>query len=121
MSDNLNLSDRQEQVLVALLGDLPLSSREGHTALDLARAIGVQGNRRGGNGAVKGSWSGKTSPALAISSTLNGLVRRGLVDRWETQYRGYGKKEYALSTIGRTEAEKLARLLRTEREDDTPS
>jgi len=49
------------------------------TAQDVARHAGLVGARRLGNGAVKGSWSGRMSPALRIAPTLRRLTKAGLI------------------------------------------
>lgn len=110
------LTDRQSASLVALRE--PFSDRRTTlTALDVAHRADIRGVRRGGNGAVKGSWSGWTSPALSIASTMTSLVTRGLVYRIETTYRGYGKAEYGLTDEGRRVADELHAQAST----DTPN
>ncbi len=53
----------------------------GFTAADIAHQIGVHPARRLGRGAVAGSWSGRMSPALRITSRLTSMWKRGLVYR----------------------------------------
>lgn len=47
------------------------------TATEVAAACGVQGARRLGRGAVKGSWSGHMSGALRVAPRLRKLARDG--------------------------------------------
>lgn len=49
------------------------------TANAVAHVLGVEGARRAGNGAVKGSWSGYMSGALRTAPRLQSLARRGLI------------------------------------------
>lgn len=69
---------RAERVLAALR-EIEAESHDAVSAAQIARRAGISGDRRRGNGAVKGSWSGETAPAFAVANTLRGLVRRGLV------------------------------------------
>lgn len=61
------------------LREIEAEGKRGASANELAHRAGIQGHRRLGNGAVKGSWSGYTSPALAAASSLTGLVRAGVL------------------------------------------
>lgn len=56
--------------------------RYGATAQAIAGKLGVQGSRRLGRGAVKGSWTGNMAPALRISPRLRYLRKRGLIRSW---------------------------------------
>lgn len=47
------------------------------TATEVASACGVDGARRFGRGAVKGSWSGYMAGALRIAPRLRKLAREG--------------------------------------------
>jgi hypothetical protein len=51
----------------------------GVTAAWVAIRLGVEGARRHGRGAVKGSWSGTMSGAVRIAPRLRSLERRGLL------------------------------------------
>lgn len=55
----------------------------GASAADVAYRLGVQGSSRLGNGAVKGSWSGRMSPALRVTPRLMALAKQGRI------FRGY--------------------------------
>lgn len=54
-------------------------ARKGVTANLIAQYLGVPGARRGGSGAVKGSWSGTMSGALRVAPVLRAMKLRGLV------------------------------------------
>lgn len=78
-SANYDLPDPPTKLAVA---QVMLSMREarcGLRAIAIARHLGVVGARRAGNGAVKGSWSGRMSSALRVAPVLRGLVNDGLV------------------------------------------
>jgi hypothetical protein len=47
------------------------------TAAHVAQQLGVEGARRLGRGAVKGSWSGHMSGALRIAPRLESLAKQG--------------------------------------------
>ncbi len=57
--------------------EFPPTQERGATAKQVAWQLGVKGARRHGNGAVKGSWSGRMSGALAVSPSLLRLARAG--------------------------------------------
>lgn len=73
----------------------------GATAAGVAGRLGVQPASRLGNGAVKGTWSGKMSPALRVTPRLRSLTKRGLLrEHW-----GDRRIEWALTPAGRKEIE----------------
>jgi len=49
----------------------------GVRADDVAWKLGVTGANRLGNGAVKGTWSGRMSGSLRVSPRLRSLVKQG--------------------------------------------
>jgi hypothetical protein len=53
----------------------------GITASQIASKLGIQGARRAGRGAVKGSWSGTMPAALRIVKLLDGMAKLGLVEQ----------------------------------------
>lgn len=55
--------------------------RYGVTTNRLAQRLGVDGARRLGNGAVKGSWSGRMSGSLRLAPRLRSMAQRGLLRR----------------------------------------
>ena len=69
----------------------------------LADALGVQGARRLGSGAVKGSWTGTMSGSLRLAPSLRAMERRGLVRKvWDNSA---GRYHYSLTVKGRALAE----------------
>lgn len=73
----------------------------GVTTAHLAGFLGVESARRGGRGAVKGSWSGWMSPALRLSPRMRSLAKRGLVRQgWDPEERT--RYRYHLTIEGRT-------------------
>ena len=109
---NMSLSapPSHEKVVRALLdlearearGEAIYGSSRWHGAFSanvLAGVCGVEGARRGGRGAVKGSWSGTMSGSLRISPTLRAMENRGLLDSYydTVSYR----KLYSLTDKGR--------------------
>lgn len=71
----------------------------GIRAQHLAGKLGVAPARRGGRGAVKGSWSGSMAPALRLSPRLRSLERRGLVKTAAWGHRSV--RLYRLTDAGR--------------------
>jgi hypothetical protein len=56
----------------------------GASANEVALQLGVQPADRLGNGAVRGSWSGRMSPALRVAPRLRRLAREGrLAERYD--------------------------------------
>jgi hypothetical protein len=80
-----------EEIIRAVLAAPERDPRalRGVSASILADHLKVQGARRAGRGAVKGSWSGTMSASLRLSPRLGSLVRRGLlgVYRDDERYR----------------------------------
>jgi len=72
----------------------------GATANTIAGRLGVVGANRAGRGAVKGSWSGRMSPALRIAPTLAAMVRAGLVESYLDPDAGW-RNLYALTDSGK--------------------
>lgn len=70
-------TDDEILAAVSYLGTANRRYRAGVTAQQIAWKLGVQGASRLGNGAVKGSWSGKMAPALRIAPRLAAMERRG--------------------------------------------
>lgn len=105
-SEGPELSQRQRTVLSTIRLGFSCYG-EAANAQTIAAMAGVRGNRRHGNGAVKGSWSGMTSPAFAVAPTLTSLVKRGLVSaRWDWDARdGRGETVYWLAEGVRDERE----------------
>ncbi len=66
------------------------------SASELAWRAAVHGNRRHGNGAVAGSWSGYTAPGLAAASSLRALVRQGKLISLSDDNHGRWIYRYAL-------------------------
>ena len=72
----------------------------GITTAHLAGKLGIQSARRGGRGAVKGSWTGSMSPALRLSPRMRSLTKRGLVSaHWDPEERT--RYRYTLTRKGR--------------------
>ena len=63
------------EAVEALYGDRRYG--DGVRADDVAWKLGVTGASRLGNGAVKGSWSGRMSGSLRVSPRLRSLVGQG--------------------------------------------
>lgn len=73
-----------DDAVLAAIAELEDESRRGSdvygfTAQHIAGKLGIQSARRGGRGAVAGSWSGYMAPALRIAPRLRSLARRGLL------------------------------------------
>lgn len=79
----------------------PRARRHGVSANILADHLGLDGARRLGRGAVKGSWSGTMSPSLRLAPRLAAMEKRGLLERWRHDYRWY----YEATDKGRAAAE----------------
>jgi hypothetical protein len=103
-SHNLHLaalpSDRE--FLRAVL-DIETENRERHlpkigaSASHVAYRLNIQGASRLGNGAVKGSWSGRMSGSLRAAPRLRALTKRGLLrEHW-----GDRRIEWALTPAGK--------------------
>lgn len=90
---------RQQSALEALR---QLRERGGRSypadAETVAMVMGLAPGRRCGNGAVKGSWSGRMPPGFHLASTLRALERRGYVRRVPT--RRYGRLVYTYRLVG---------------------
>lgn len=103
-SANLDLPPlpSDDEVLKAMVGLVRASPYEtGTTANGLALHLGVVPANRMGNGAVKGSWSGRMSPSLRIAPRLQAFEKRGLV----RSYYFEGRRYYDLTVEGRRQAE----------------
>lgn len=101
MNTDLSELPRDDEVLAAVdhLVENDRRHRYGASANAIAGKLGVQGARRLGNGAMKGSWSGTMSASLRISPRLRALVKRGLLD---THYNNEDyRNEYTLTEAGR--------------------
>lgn len=59
----------------------PYPWEHGITANAVSYRLGVQGARRAGRGAVKGSWSGRMSGALRVAPVLASLCRNGYAEQ----------------------------------------
>lgn len=98
------MTERQVAALraaVALEDSGETRYRYGLSALDIAVKAGIDGTRRHGNGAVKGSWSGYTSEAFAVASTLTSLVKRGYLNSWwDDTYEVRNHRKYATTNAG---------------------
>lgn len=90
---------RAERVLEALK---EIEAEGGHwtSAAEIAMRARIHGDHRHGNGAVKGSWSGHTSPAFAVANTLRGLEKRGLIESFYD--REDGRSFYYLTDAGKS-------------------
>lgn len=89
-----------EEILAALVeAEQERRYEFGISANRLAYRLGVQGARRLGRGAVKGSWSGYMSASLRLSPKLASLCRAGLVERYRTP--GEYRWTYAITLAGR--------------------
>lgn len=97
MSDR-PLTDRQGKALRALAA-LQRERLGPWTAHDIAHEAGIGGVNRAGNGAVKGSWSGRTAPGFALASTMQSLKRHGLVRAFDSGQHRY-VSAYHLTNIG---------------------
>lgn len=78
----VELTDIQQQILDALnalIAEQPRRARLGFTSNEIARKAGLAGARRLGNGAVKGSWTGRMSPAVRAAPTLRSLEHKQIV------------------------------------------
>jgi len=58
----------------------------GVRAVDVARKLGVTGASRLGNGALKGSWSGRMSGSLRVSPRLRALVGQGRLRSYHDEH-----------------------------------
>lgn len=89
-------------VLRAIAELEPRAKSMGVTANDVAHKLGIEPASRAGRGAVKGSWSGRMSPALRIAPRLERLHRLG----WIISGYGYrSRKHWYLTPAGRQELE----------------
>jgi hypothetical protein len=92
-----------EQVVKAMVAlDEEERRQVGLTANSIAWKLGMEGARRMGRGAVKGSWTGYMSPALRLAPTLEAMSRKGLADWFYDPSEGSrGRKRYSLTAAGR--------------------
>lgn len=90
VNTNMQLVERAEQALRALRAietqNLPNHNRDGVRTADIAARMDLVPVRRLGNGAVKGTWSGRMDPAMQLASTMRSLHQKGLVRQ------GYGHR-----------------------------
>lgn len=110
-SHNQHLGDlpTDDEVLEALAAlEASDSSRYeyGITAQSLAWKLGIAGASRLGNGAVKGTWSGRMAPALRICPRLEAFARQGLVHKLSDDRRRY---RWVLTAKGRTRLSHIGR------------
>lgn len=100
---NLDLSELPGEVeIIRAVLDLPeidSRARRGVTANLLAQHLKVEGARRLGRGAQKGSWSGTMSGSIRLSPRLLVLVKRGLLGSYRDRenYRAI----YTVTAAGR--------------------
>lgn len=71
--------DEVVAVVRELQDDRTWEFKLGVSASAVARKLGVEAANRAGNGAVKGSWSGRMSASLRISPRLRSMAKRGLL------------------------------------------